>query len=76
MATLGDIETFKPETESIATYLERVEMFLVANQVHASRKVAVSLTLVGAKAYSILHDLTSPNSLAEKSFDEIIKGSL
>ena len=73
MATVGNIGTFDSETESITTYLEGVEMFLVANDVEAARKAAVLLIVIGAKSYGVLHDLASPASLAEKSFDDLKK---
>ena len=73
MATVGNIGTFDSEAGSITTYLERVEMFLVANDIEAAWKAAVLLTVIGAKSYGVLHDLASPASLAEKSFDDLKK---
>ena len=37
MATIGHIQEFDPEKESVSAYLERVQMFLVANSIEAEK---------------------------------------
>ena len=46
MATIGTVGEFSPEMESIILYLERVEVFFVANQVEDDRKASMSLSLL------------------------------
>ena len=41
---LGHVDEFKPDTESITTYLERVDLFFAANEVPEAKKVAVLLS--------------------------------
>ena len=53
MATIGTVGEFSPEMESIISYLERVEVFFVPNQVEDDRKASVSLSLLGFKVYAL-----------------------
>ena len=68
--TLGRIDDFDPVVESISTYMERVQLFFVANYVDA-RKSAVLLSLLGGKVYGTLYNLLSPEQPAGKSNDEL-----
>ena len=60
MATYGKLSEFQPETESIAAYLERVEVFYKANSIAEDKQVAVFLSVVGGKTFSLLRDLLAP----------------
>ena len=73
MTTLGRIDEFNPEAETITAYLERVELFFVANKVEDDRKASVLLTLVGGTVYGVLRNLLSPNKPQDKTFDELKK---
>jgi len=42
----GHLETFNPDSETIAAYLEQVELFLQANAVTDEKKVAVFLSVI------------------------------
>ena len=44
MATIGHIQEFDPEKEKVSAYLERVQMFLIANSIEAEKKVPVLLS--------------------------------
>ena len=68
MTTLGRIGDSDPIVESISTYLERVQLFFVANNVEDARKSAVLLSLLGGKA---LRNILSPEQPAVKSYDEL-----
>ena len=54
---------FEPynEVEDIEQYFERLEMFLLANDVADDKQVGQVLSCIGAKAYSILKNLLAPN---------------
>ena len=65
--TYGQLNEFRPETESIAAYLERVEVFFQANTIAECKQVAVFLSVVGGKTYSLLRDLLSPQKPQEKT---------
>ena len=71
MTTLGRIDDFDPIVESISTYLERVQLFFVANNVEDARKSAVLLSLLGGKVYGTLRNILSPEQPAVKSYDEL-----
>ena len=69
MAVFGHINEFKPDQESLAVYLERVELFFAANNVQAERKVPMLLTVIGSAAYSVLHNLLAPESPKTKTYE-------
>ena len=60
-----------PQTENITAYLERLSLYMDANEVAAKREVPVLLTVIGAMAYGILKSLTSPALPKEKSLDDL-----
>ena len=63
MLQLGCLEEFQPEEDSIASYLERVELYFVANDTNSDKKVPVFLSAAGARTYSLLCDLLAPAKL-------------
>ena len=73
MAILGHIEEFRPESASITTYLERVELFFIVNKVEDDRMVAVLLSLVGSKTYDTSKNLVAPDTPQSKSFNNLQK---
>ena len=60
-----------PAVESISTYLERVKLFFVANNVEDARISAVLLSLLGGKVYGTQRNLLSPEQPAVKSYDKL-----
>ena len=56
---LGPIDEFKPDSENITTYLEKIDLFFIANDVAEDKKVPVLLSCIGPKTYSILKNLTA-----------------
>jgi len=74
MATqFGTLGEFRPETESILLYLdsERADIFFTANGVANNKKVAVFLSSVGGKTYSLLCDLLAPEKPQEHAMDTL-----
>ena len=67
----GQLQEFKPNSESINSYLERVSLYFAAKDVADGKKVPVLLSSIGATTYEILSDLLAPTKPGEKSFDEI-----
>lgn len=49
MATYGSLSELHLEVDSIAAYLEQVEVFFAANEIPAERRVAVFLSVVGER---------------------------
>ena len=48
-----------------------MKLFFVANEVEDDKKVAVLLTVIGSKTYSLLADLASPAEPSTKTFAEL-----
>ena len=72
MSSIGKIDEFKPEQESVATYLERMELFFVANNIkEAEKQVTVFLSVVGANTYTLLRGLVAPEKPKDKSFAQL-----
>jgi len=62
----GHLETFNPDSETITAYLERVDLFFQANAVKEEGKVAVFLSVIGRKTYSLLRNRTYQRILYSK----------
>ncbi len=70
--TFGQIQEFCPETESIEAYLERIELYFVANDIAENRQVAVLLSVIGGRNYTLLRNLLSPAKPSEKTLAELV----
>ena len=70
--TFGHIDKFRPELESFSTYREQLELFFIANKIEDDRQVAVLLSVIGTKHYSLLHSLVAPSKPADKSVAELL----
>jgi hypothetical protein len=55
------------------TYIERMELYFIANEVSETKKVAVLLTKVNAEMYNLVRDLCAPEKPKDKTFEDIIK---
>ena len=73
MARLGQVNEFNPEKETISAYLERVEMFFLANDIHEDKKVPVLLSVIGATTYALLRNLVTPDTPKDKDFATLSK---
>ena len=71
MHAIGHIGEYVAQAESITTYLERLSLYMDANLILNYRKVAVLLTVIGAKTYGILKSLTSPVLPKSKTLDQL-----
>ena len=71
MTVIGQLKAFKPEEETITTYLERAELYFDANGIADDKKVSVLLTVIGAKNYSLLKSLTAPDLPKDKSLEDL-----
>ena len=59
--------------ESITAYLERLEMYFLANDVEEEKKVPLLLSHIGAKTYGLLRSLAAPSAPKEKTFKDLEK---
>ena len=61
MGILGTIEFFNPSSEDWNAYCERLDQYVIANEIKEEKKiVATFLTSVGSKTYNVLRDLLAP----------------
>ena len=67
------MDSFDSTVEDWATYIERLEQYCVANKIENDRKVAVLLSVMGAKTYNLLRNLLAPDKPASKGFKDIVK---
>ena len=70
--TIGHIQEYRPENELFSTYMERVELFFVANEVKDDKKVAVFLSVIGSKTYSLLKSLVAPTVPKDKGYNDLV----
>ena len=68
MTSFGRIKEFRPEEETIDSYLERIEIFFTANGIAAEKQVPVFLSVIGSKTYAILRNLVAPEKPTKKNF--------
>ena len=70
--TIGNIQEYRAEDELFSSYLERVQLFFMANDVADGKKVAVFLSVIGSKTYSLLRSLVAPTLPQDKTFDQLV----
>lgn len=69
---IGKVGSFDDTIETWESNTERIEQFFIVNQVHAGRKVASPLTVIGPKTYSLLKKLCAPENPAGKAYGDLI----
>ena len=70
---LGSIEAFDESQEDFESYVSRVKMFFVANDVDDKKKVAAFFSLAGPKVFGLARDLLSPKKPEESTFAVILE---
>lgn len=75
MTTIGNIEPFSPESESITVHLERVQLYFRVDVISKDRQVPVLLSLIGTKTYTLLRNFVAPERPGDKSFQGLVKCS-
>ena len=68
----GNLKEFQPENELFSSYLERVELFFDASDIVDEKKVAVFLSVVGSKTYSLLRNLLAPDLPSTKTLAALV----
>ena len=72
VAAIGRLDEFNPANDSITAYVERAQLYMEANSVPEDKKVAVFLSAIGRKTYSLLRNLLTPTLPKEKTFEQIV----
>ena len=73
MTSYGRIKEFRPEEETIESYLECIELFFTANEIADEKKVSVFLSVIGSKTYAVLRSLVAPAKPSDKGFDVLFR---
>ena len=68
----GRIQEYEPVNELFSAYLERVQLFFLANGVDDDKKVLVFLSVMGSKTYSLLRNLVAPALPQDKTFEQLV----
>ena len=71
-ATIGVIAPCE-ESEDFETYVDRVELFFLANSIDDEKKVPMFLSLLGAKVYGLLQNLVSPKKPKDCLYKDLVK---
>ena len=71
-ATIGTIAPFQPETDRIELYLERVALYMEANNFPDERKVPALLSIMGGPIYEVLRSLLAPELTQAQSYDQLV----
>ena len=73
MPTHGKLGEFESTQETWDSYVERLELYFVANDiVDAAKKRAVLLTVVGTTTYKLIRNLTAPTKQAEIDYKDLV----
>ena len=75
MATVGILEEFDSANDSLTVYVEHAQLFIDANGIAEDKQVAVFLSAIGSKTYSLLRNLLAPTAPRQKSFADIVATS-
>ena len=72
MAMHGDFDAFEDGRVEWASYTERLEQYLTANNIQtAAKKRANLLSACGAATYHVIHNLTTPEKPTDHNFGEL-----
>ena len=75
-ALLGRIDSFDPEQEEWAQYVERLVQFFEANDItgedKAAKRRATFLSVIGPTPYKLLRSLIAPTKPTDKTFEELV----
>ena len=69
----ANFKEFYENIESFSTYVKRLEQSFKLHEIKEEKKVSAILTLIGAKTYGLLVNLTFPASPETKTYEEIVE---
>ena len=67
----GELHEFRPDSEELSAYLERVDIYFAVNDVSNDKKVSVLLNAIGGQTYGVLRSLCAHESPASKTYAQI-----
>ncbi len=69
---IGHMDPFDESAEQWATYIERFEQFVSANDISEEKQVAVLLSVMGSSTYGLLRSLIAPEKPGVKAYNDIV----
>ena len=69
---IGKIDAFDEANDDWNAYVERMELYFIANEIDKDKQVAVMLSLMGNKTYGLLRNLAAPAKPSTLSFKTIV----
>ena len=66
------MDTYNPDADDWSAYVERPDLFFQANEIKDEKKVAVLLTVLGTKAYSLLRSIIALEKPADKTYEQLV----
>ena len=73
MATIRAVTSYDNSTEDFDTYVERLVFYFEANDITNDKRVAVFISIMGAKTYGLLKSLLAPDKPTLKTFEDLTK---
>ena len=70
--TIGHMQEFQPDKETVTAYLEQFRMFVSANAIETEKVVPTLLTVIGSTHYTLLHGLVTPDLPKDKSYNQLV----
>uniref|UniRef100_A0A3B3RZC6 Retrotransposon gag domain-containing protein n=1 Tax=Paramormyrops kingsleyae TaxID=1676925 RepID=A0A3B3RZC6_9TELE len=71
MALIGRVDEFNESREDFASYLERFELSMLANDIRDEKKVSVFLATIGPEVYGLLKNLVTPHRPAAMTYKQL-----
>ena len=69
--TIGRMQEFNPDNETISAYLERFNLFVTVNGIEEGKQVSALLLVLGLRHYSLIRGLVSPHKPETKTLAEL-----
>lgn len=66
------MDVFEESGEQWATYIERFEHYVVANDIDDTKKVSVLFSVMGPKTYGLLRSLVAPVAPGTKTYEQVV----
>ena len=70
---VGRLEEFDPRSDLLAVYVERVMLYMDANNIPEAKRAATFLSALGKNTFKVLHNLVLPAKLQDQSLGDIVK---
>lgn len=70
--SIGKVQEFDLKAGAWSSYIERLEMYFLVNNVKAELKLPTLIAVMGDEAYELLTNLSSPQKPAEMQYAAVV----